>query len=1327
MARYSSVLQPYSLYSKGQYGSGDIPDLRLKYFRALPTDQYRQRIDQDGNPVYGQVTLFWDVYSNLGSDIKILRSTHGPAVVHNDPYCPVVAATKTKLNIVGTTTRYNDGYTVVSLDSPHLFKSGDNITIAGSGFVDGTWAISTILNPAQFAFNHTTKSFSSQTAAGSVTINSGRDVLPAFALGERSYTDTSVVPGVEYHYSIFVEDPTPGVTDWHYGGSASIRVPKNLDSFQRLIDILPPYLTNQQFYIGGAPTVDTLRDTDYDLRTDTPPSMTKFLAGLGWVWDDVRTDLVGASRPWDPNQIPHKALPQALATVGIDSSGTLSDRALRSLLSNADTINGQRGTTLGLITLAESITNMNASIGTGYNLIPTVDDAEFYGGTGHWVASPVRADKSTSTSRAVVSSSTGYSGGDSVSGIAFISPAGPATLDTPTKGENALKIPHFEIGNPSPGLPTLHLGLGAAVSGVTPSSYTSNKVYTIETKFAHGLEIGDVVTMTSGFPLDNTSTYPAMTVTAVPTTTTVTVKLEKDISSTDSTGSGGYTDFFGSTSLWNLLSCMPGRKNAFAIANGIAVEANTAYMLSFEAILGASPTSGTVTQTAEIFYYDEYGTYVGKYSLGTLTDYQNSSVNYNDAKTTYNALGQVALTSTSWKKVTIPITTIARAKYAAIKVGPTGTSDYTLDYYFRRFMLVKGSTIYTYQSPRLISVDLSSPASSTSWGAPRTNLVVDPSFESTGTLTIATPNTVASDSTTYVTGTKSYKATVGTGSTDNRIGTRSVTLPSTGTYTASAYWTSNNSTSLNTSVQMILDGYVNGYSAYQYTPQTTTADVVQSGITPFTFCSGPQGAGTTTSSSWLSIKTEWYDQQPVLAVTLSDNADRANVIGFRSGATFPSSGADGNAGRVAVSPGNSYRVGAWARMPAVAAEVGVSISWYDTAGNFLAETLDDSTSVLIPSTNPKDYTWVSTTAAAPTTKNTNQVEIVSGTSDGYSRKITTVNGHNFVLGDSVTIATGNPNYDGTFVLSNYVSVASSGASSTFTRTITTTSAHNLAVGDTIVISFGDTNYDGTYTVATVPSTTTFTYTHPVSYSTAAVLTRTSVTGLALSSPTTFRYIASVSTSGPMSVTQYPLNTYKTATASRGVGAAVMSIYAANMTNNLCGQTMYVTCPVFSNANDPEVIAFQSTGALGSSWARAYVTFNVTNPNDLTMKVTGRSMGSSPIVGASYNTDNWMVESGYVLMSYFDGLSSTAPYYAGWNGATYDSTSTTNRSLPTSAVADFSMALSTLAVGHLKNQLPDNVAIGTPYRVTLNGRIDSTNTTVNSVDPTFTQTYVSTTY
>jgi len=1398
MAKYSTVLLPYSFYGNSslkysQYGTGDIPDLRLRYLTILPTDATGSHLDGDGNAVYGRATLFWDTYAEFSSDIKILRSTHGPAVVHNDPFCSVIAATRQTFNIAATTVRYSDGYTVINTDVPHLLNVGDTVVISGTsnGNADGTWKISTVLNPAQFAFSHTTKSSSTSTG-GTVTISVGRSTLPSLAPGEKSFTDLSVVPGNEYHYSLFIEDPTPSISEWHYAGSATIRVPKDFSSFQRLVSILPPYLTNKRFDLGGIPTVDTLVDTDLDL-TVGDPSLTKVLAGMGWVWDDIRSDLEGVSRLWEPRLIPDAALTAALDTVGIASNSSLSKRSLRMALANADQINEFRGAPRGLITFSECVTGFNTGVTIGYNRMPTVDDAEFYGGIGHWVASPASVDNSTATSRSLTSitPSGSFTGGDSVSAVAYVAPETPANGDLATSGAKALSMTPGSASNPC-----VHLGYGVAVSRVSPSAYVSNRVYTLTTAVPHGLERGDIVTMTSGFPYDNTSTNPSMVVTAIPGPTAVTVTLESDITPS------AYSTFFGTGSPYNLLAAIPGRRNPFAVGNGVPVSEYSKYTFSYEGTMSATPSSGQVSPTTEIAFFDASGTYISKYTLGnsTAAQYEAAAVAYEDATTIYNSAATTTYTALTWTKNYATFTTPARTKYLSVRSLPVA-SDTTLTHYFRRFMVTAGETAYNYQSPNLVSIDLFSPPSSATWGPPRINLMTTPSFEaervatassgtSSGTtrtittssahgflsgqnvtvafgdanydgtfavvsvptsttltytagtssssnatlttstvtgrsLTATSPNTAAVSSSSFRLGTKAYALTVGStsfnissiafstptvtvttsaahgliagqtvviasattsgnngtftvatvpssttftvtnssGATqasaagtvgvalNNKIGTAFVQVPSTGTYTASAYFLASNSSAYNTSVRLLLDGYANGYSNYEFTPSTTNASVSNPPASPVAYCDGPSNTGTTTSASWLTSKTEWYDQQPAVAVTLANNADILNnVRGYRSGVYFPRTADSGNLGRVSVSAGSTYRAGAWVRLPSVAAAVGASVRWYDSAGDFLEETLDDALTIVFPSTNSRDYSWVSTTAAASGRTNSKTTTITAGTS------------------------------------------------STTTRTITTSGNHGLLVGETVTVAVGDSNYDGSYAVVSVTSPTTFTYTAGTSTSSAALR----------------------STNPTVSVT-------------RAVAAAVLTIYANNMTEDMCGKTVYVTCPTFTLASAPEVTAFESA-SIGSDsiWQRTSVTFNMPLATDLVPRITARTMGTQPVYGSAYYTDSWLVESGDVLMSYFDGNSysgsnfNIAPYFAGWTGTTNLSTTMTGRTLPTSAVSDNTSAHINTAINYLRSEIPNNVAIGIPYRITFNGLIDNS-TPVSSIDPTFTQTYVSTVY
>lgn len=1217
MARYSTVLLPYSLYDSSIYGDGDNPDLRIKYFRALPTDSARKHLDADGRSVFGRVTVFWDTFSSTGFDVKILRSTHGPAITHNDPFCTVVAATKQQFDIADVgAMRFADGFTVVSTTAPHLLRVGDTVTIGGNDIADGTWVVNSVPNPAQFGFRHTVAQAGSATG-GAVTVEVGRFPLPKFGVGEKYFTDTSVVPGVEYHYSLFLEDPSPAVTEWHYAGSTTIRAPKDFNSFQRLIDITPSYLTNNRIEIDGVPSVDALRDTDYDLMPSTEANMTKVFAGMGWVWDEIRTDLAAVSRPWSAYLLPDAALAPALDTVGITNVAALSNRSLRMLLDNSAAINKARGTSNSLATLAECYTGMSASISGGYNIMPSVDDAEFHWSPGHWVCSPAGVDNATSGARSLTSTSPVYSGGDTVAPGVFISPESEATLDTATTASTALTFAGTDAES------EVHVGFGAAVSGVSPSTYTASKTYTIETHFPHGLEPGDSVTMTSVFPMNNETSFPYMIVTSVPSPTTVVVLLRTDISP------GDYNTFFGDGTPYNMLAMMPGRRNPFAVSNGVAIEPRTTYTFSHEGTFHPS-SEETVTPSTEAYFFDAYGNYLGRHILGGESSY-DSGLAYDDGTTSYDASAPAAYEVGNFSKFSITFTTPEKSRYMALRVRVL-TADTTLTHYLRRFCVVEGGTAYPYQSPRLVSLDLTSAPSATTWGPPRTNLIFDPSFADGRTLSLGSDMTGAAGT---FSGKNGYQITVGTGATTNAIGSSDVALPGAGTYTASAYYAGSNADARTTSVRLTLGGFTDGYAAWEYPDNTLTNSTSTPPVEVRTHLEGPARGSLPVTGEWLTDNKDlWYDQQPVFAVALPDAEDRSDILNQRVVAELMRTSGGGSSSRVTVSKGTEYRGGVFVRVPSATARVGVAINWYDTAGRLL-ETSPGRSVVLLPTNKARDYSWVTATGSPSNKVNVSEVTVLTATSSGT------------------------------------------------TRTITTEQGHGLASGNEVTVVIGDAAYDGTYTV-TVTGSDTFTYTATSSTSSSATL-----------------------------------STYPRISVERGVATATLSVYIVRMTDDLCGQEFLITCPSLLPSKAPEVFEFLSADLSNNTLERAHIKFRVSDPTNLTLSIGGRAMGTSPVEGAVYFTDDWLVESGDLLLGYFDGSADyqIAPYYAGTND---DGTASTGRTLPQNAVADFTDGHVNATIGLLKAELPNNIAFGIPYRVTINGQIN--NVPVSSIDPTFNRTY-----
>jgi hypothetical protein len=100
------------------------------------------------------------------------------------------------------------------------------------------------------------------------------------------------------------------------------------------------------------------------------------------------------------------------------------------------------------------------------------------------------------------------------------------------------------------------------------------------------------------------------------------------------------------------------------------------------------------------------------------------------------------------------------------------------------------------------------------------------------------------------------------------------------------------------------------------------------------------------------------------------------------------------------------------------------------------------------------------------------------------------------------------------------------ALTTNVATLTTPTAHGFAIGDVVTIGGVDTTFDGTYVVASIPTTTTFTY----------ALTAANVTSAAVSPAGIISDIASLS--GVAINNKYKKNTVATLTTSSSHGLAV---------------------------------------------------------------------------------------------------------------------------------------------------------------------------------------------
>lgn len=150
----------------------------------------------------------------------------------------------------------------------------------------------------------------------------------------------------------------------------------------------------------------------------------------------------------------------------------------------------------------------------------------------------------------------------------------------------------------------------------------------------------------------------------------------------------------------------------------------------------------------------------------------------------------------------------------------------------------------------------------------------------------------------------------------------------------------------------------------------------------------------------------------------------------------------------------------------------------------------------------------SITVSLPTTATLTGTRAMAG-APSYLATLTTTAAHNFVVGDVVSVDIG---VSSTATVSNR-------ASSGTTRTLTTGSAHGFRVGERVTITAVGANYNGTFVIATVPTTTTFTYAAETSVtessvaSTGSIINNTIATGyngtkvIEAVTSTTFSYLS----------------------------------------------------------------------------------------------------------------------------------------------------------------------------------------------------------------------------
>jgi phage tail-like protein len=199
-----------------------------------------------------------------------------------------------------------------------------------------------------------------------------------FIDGEDNPTDTPFVSGRQTYYRFFL------FTDqnvWRVAGSINVTIPSDHNAQGKFINTLPRVFTSAEQTPLGA--------------VDTSSDLYKFIDGLLFTFEESLTFL-DLLRPRHTGlETPLQLLPVEASNVGLTQEPSLPTKNRKRLIREAFYMYTRKGTKLGLETYVESLTGFSPTITVSENLLLSVEDSTFYGGTGNWVATNATLSSST--------------------------------------------------------------------------------------------------------------------------------------------------------------------------------------------------------------------------------------------------------------------------------------------------------------------------------------------------------------------------------------------------------------------------------------------------------------------------------------------------------------------------------------------------------------------------------------------------------------------------------------------------------------------------------------------------------------------------------------------------------------------------------------------------------------------------------------------------------------------------------------------------------------------------------------------------------------------
>lgn len=320
-----------------------------------------------------------------------------------------------------------------------------------------------------------------------------------------AYLDETVEPGREYYYAIFVETTENG---WLPSGQAIVTTNSDHNSLDAFTSALPGFLTNQ--YSGPGVGVAVLGDPDRTMK------LTEWLSGFAWVYDGLLTKIDLLRQVWDPQKTSLALLDLAVGTFGAKAEPALGARTGRALLTNVAEITQERATLHAIELLVESITGLRSTCTIGRNMLSSPDESSFEGVSvdtevaltsgGVPVDNPSGSNVTSGMGRWYVSNATikKVLGDLSNSGTYIARHRNSDDAWTPND-RFGLRLDSADQTKDI----VMRLGERIRITSATPLTTTLGEV---TTKWAHGLDAGDTVSVTLN---GGTTTWSAPVVSAV--------------------------------------------------------------------------------------------------------------------------------------------------------------------------------------------------------------------------------------------------------------------------------------------------------------------------------------------------------------------------------------------------------------------------------------------------------------------------------------------------------------------------------------------------------------------------------------------------------------------------------------------------------------------------------------------------------------------------------------------------------------------------------------------------------------------------------------------